>query len=50
VKYLSVPQEITHGELQTKAASWSAGMYRRVDIPTSHTRSIRELITGYEGQ
>ena len=48
MKYLRVPREITLGDLRTKGASWSAGMYRRVEIPTSHTRTIRELIDGYD--
>src|SRR5256885_17036263 len=48
VQYLRVPQEITLGDLKAKSTSWSAGMYCRVDIPTSHTRSIRDLIDGYD--
>lgn len=48
MKYLNVPQEILFTDLQVKAASWSAGMYRRIEFPTSHTRPIRELITGYD--
>jgi len=48
MKHLRVPREITLADLKTKASSWSAGMYRRVEIPTSHTRSIRELITSYD--
>ncbi len=48
MKYLRVPREITFAGLKAKDCSWSAGMYRRVEIPTSHTRTIRELITGYD--
>lgn len=48
MKHLRVPREITLADLKAKDASWSAGMYRRVEIPTSHTRGIRELITGYD--
>ena len=48
MKHLRVPSEITLADLKAKAASWSAGMYRRVEIPTNHTRSIREIIAGYD--
>ncbi len=48
MKYLRVPGEITLADLNGKDASWSAGMYRRVEIPTSHTRPVRELIAGYD--
>ena len=48
MKYLRVPREIALRELSSKAASWSAGMYRRVEIPTTHTRPIRDLISGYD--
>jgi len=48
LKHLRVPREVTLANMKTNAASWSAGMYRRVEIPTSHTLSIRELITGYD--
>jgi type I restriction enzyme S subunit len=48
MKHLRVPREIALADLKTKAASWSAGMYRRVEIPTSHTRSIRGLVAGYD--
>jgi len=48
VKYLRVPREITLADLRGKDASWSAGMYRCVEIPTSHKRSVRELIAGYD--
>ena len=47
MKHLRVPREITLADLKAKDASWSAGMYRRVEIPTSHTRRVRELIAGY---
>jgi type I restriction enzyme S subunit len=48
MKHLRVPRQITLADLKTKDASWSAGMYRRVEIPTSHTRRIAELIAGYD--
>jgi len=48
MKYLCVPSEVSLADLKTKTSSWSAGMYRRVEIPTLHTRAIRELITGYD--
>ena len=48
MNHLRVPREITLGQLKAKDASWSAGMYRRVEIPTSHTRLVRELIAGYD--
>jgi hypothetical protein len=48
MKYLRVPSEITFTDLNTKAASLSASMYRRVVIPASHTESVRELIKGYD--
>lgn len=48
MKHLRVPREIALADLKTKSYSWSAGMYRRVEIPTRHTRTIRELITGYD--
>jgi len=48
MNYLRVPRAITLADLRTKDASWSAGMYRRVEIPTSHTRSVRGLIAGYD--
>ena len=47
MKHLCVPREINLADLKAKNASWSAGMYRRVEIPTSHTRRVRELISGY---
>ena len=48
MKYISVPSEITLAEVRSNAASLSAGMYRRVEIPTTHARAIRDLITGYD--
>jgi len=48
MKHLRVPTEITLADLRAKKSSWSAGMYRRVEIPTKQTRLIRELINGYD--
>ena len=48
MKYLQIPHEITLSDLKAKGASWSSGMYRRIQIPTSRTRSIREIVTGYD--
>ena len=48
MKYIRVPREISLADLKTKTASWSAGMYRRIEIPTSKTRLIRELIASYD--
>ena len=48
MKHLRVPREIALADMKAKDSSWSAGMYRHVEIPTSHTRTIRELITGYD--
>lgn len=48
MKHLRVPREIALADMKAKDASWSAGMYRHVEIPTSHTRTIRELINGYD--
>jgi hypothetical protein len=48
MKYLRVPSEITLDDLNAKNASWSAGMYRRVEIPTSNIKTVRELIRTYD--
>jgi len=48
MKYLCVPREVTLADLKAKESSWSAGMYQRVEIPTSKTRFVRELLHGYD--
>lgn len=48
MKYLCVPHEITLADLKAKESSWSAGMYQRVEIPTTKTRFVRELLHGYD--
>ncbi len=48
MRYLRVPREITLADLKAKDTSWSAGMYRRVEIPASNTFAIRDLIAGYD--
>jgi hypothetical protein len=46
MKYLRAPRQITLADLKDKDASWSAGMYRTVEIPNSRKRPVRELIAG----
>jgi hypothetical protein len=48
MKYLRVPREVTLADIQAKESSWSAGMYQRVEIPTSSTRLVRDLLHGYD--
>jgi len=48
MKYLRVPRQISLADVKAKDASWSAGMYRTVEIPNSHRRPVRELIAGYD--
>lgn len=48
MKYLLVPREVTLASLKTGDCSWSAGMYRRVEIPTSNSRLVRHLLHGYD--
>jgi type I restriction enzyme S subunit len=48
MQYLRVPRQITLVDLRKDDTSWSAGMYRRVEIPTSCTRRVGDLITGYD--
>lgn len=48
MKYLRVPREISLADVRAKGSSWSAGMYRRVEIPTSKTRTIRDLLLSYQ--
>jgi len=48
MQYLRIPRTITLADMKTNNGSWSAGMYRRVEIPTSHTRTVRELIASYD--
>lgn len=48
MNHLRVPYQITLADLKVKDASWSAGMYRRVEIPTSRTRLVSDLIAGYD--
>lgn len=48
MKYLRVPREVTLADVKNKQSSWSAGMYQRVEIPTSNTRFVRDLLHGYD--
>lgn len=48
MEYLRVPREITLSDLKANDSSWSSSMYRRVEIPTSNTRLLRELLFGYD--
>jgi type I restriction enzyme S subunit len=48
MKYLRVPREVALANIKTKDSSWSAGMYRQVEIPTGKTRLVRELLHSYD--
>lgn len=48
MKYLRVPRAITLAALKAGEFSWSPGMYRRVEIPTTNTRPVRDLLHGYD--
>lgn len=44
MSYLRVPNEITLDEIRAKGSSLSAGMYRRVVIPTKTVKRISDLL------
>jgi len=44
MNYLRVPNQITLDEIRTKDSSLSAGMYRRVVIPTSTVKRVSDLL------
>lgn len=44
MKYLRVPREISLGDLRTTSCSWSAGMHRKVEIATTQTKPVRDLL------
>lgn len=48
MKYLDVPREITSTEIGAPSFSWSAGMYRRINIPTASVRKVRDLLHSYQ--
>lgn len=48
MKYLRVPREITLSDIKANDSTWSAGMYRRMEIPTSNTQLVRDLLHGYD--
>ena len=48
MKYLRVPSEVMLANVKANSASWSAGMYRRVVIPTRKTCAVRDLLSGYD--
>src|SRR6266436_3985874 len=48
MNYLRIPREITSAQVRANGNSWSAGMYQHVEIPTTATQCIAELITGYD--
>ncbi|MBI4916073.1 MAG: hypothetical protein HY825_09525 [Acidobacteria bacterium] len=48
MQYLQVPRAITSTDVRGQGLSWSASMYRRVQIPTRNTKSVGELLSGYD--
>ena len=44
MNYLQIPTEVSSHDIRAKEFSWSPGMYRRVEIPNSNTRTVRELL------
>lgn len=48
MSYLRVPNQITLDEIRAKGSSLSAGMYRRVIIPTSQVKRVGDLIKEFE--
>src|SRR3990172_6482840 len=44
MNYLRVPNEISLDEIRAKGSSLSAGMYRRVVIPTSTVKRVGDLL------
>lgn len=48
MSYLHVPKEVSLATLKAANSSLSAGMYKRVEIPTSSTKPVRDLIEGYD--
>jgi len=44
MNYLRVPTDVSLGQLEANGVSWSPGTYRRVIIPTSQVKAVRDLL------
>ena len=44
MEYLKIPTQISSHEIRANGYSFSPGMYRRVEIPNSNTKSVGELL------
>jgi len=42
--YLRVPQEVRFGEMRDRNAAWSPSMFRRVIIPNTNVKKVRDLL------
>jgi hypothetical protein len=44
MNHVRIPQEVTLQDIRENGASWSPDMYRRVEIPTSKTKFLKDLL------
>jgi hypothetical protein len=47
MNYVRVPTQIELGDVESHNCSWSAGMYRRIEIPTRKTKTVRDLLVSH---
>jgi hypothetical protein len=48
MQYLRVPRTIMSFDVLSQGLSWSPSMYRRVEIPASNTKTVGELLHGWD--
>jgi hypothetical protein len=48
MQYLQVPRTISTADVLAGKRSWSPSMYRRVEMPTSNTKTVKRLLHGWD--
>src|ERR1044071_5588456 len=48
MQYLRVPRAIVSADLLSRGLSWSPSMYRRIEIPTTKTKTVGSLLHGWD--
>lgn len=44
MEYLNIPREVSSHDIRANGFSFSPGMYRRIEIPNSNTKVVRDLL------